>query len=67
VKPQLLISLQTVQDRMPVILPEQAYDGWLDPQFNDRVKLKALLTLIQPGKRGPFRSAHLATVRGTNH
>ncbi len=32
-----------VHDRMPVILPRQAYDVWLDPGFQDMGELKALL------------------------
>jgi len=32
-----------VHDRMPVILPREAYDVWLDPGFQDVGELKALL------------------------
>jgi putative SOS response-associated peptidase YedK len=28
---------------MPIILPEQEYDRWLDPQFDDPVKRQDLL------------------------
>jgi putative SOS response-associated peptidase YedK len=32
-----------LHDRMPVILPPDDYDAWLDPAFNDKEKLKMLL------------------------
>ncbi|WP_026695260.1 SOS response-associated peptidase [Peribacillus kribbensis] len=32
-----------VHDRMPVILPEEAYDDWLDPSLSDITLLKSLL------------------------
>jgi putative SOS response-associated peptidase YedK len=35
--------LRPLHDRMPVILPEQEYDRWLDPQLDDPMKLQALL------------------------
>ena len=35
--------LRPLHDRMPVILPEQEYGRWLDPQLDDPVKLQALL------------------------
>jgi putative SOS response-associated peptidase YedK len=35
--------LRPLHDRMPVILPEQEYDRWLDPPLDDPVKLQALL------------------------
>lgn len=35
--------LQTVHDRMPVILPANKYDEWLDPKEKDKAKLQALL------------------------
>lgn len=37
--------IQTVHDRMPVILPPDAYDHWLNPQMNDQ---DYLLSLLQP-------------------
>lgn len=33
-----------VHDRMPVILPEDSYDGWLNPKFDDVNTLKTMLT-----------------------
>jgi putative SOS response-associated peptidase YedK len=36
--------LQDLHDRMPVILPEESYDRWLDPKWKDDAKLSAMLT-----------------------
>ncbi len=41
-----------LHDRMPVILGEEAYDGWLDPKTDDTAELSALLK--------PFPSEALA-------
>ena len=38
--------VRDVHDRMPVILPPDAYDLWLDPGFQKR---DAILDLLQPG------------------
>ncbi len=35
--------LQQVHDRMPVILPQENYNFWLDPQVHDRELLQPLL------------------------
>jgi len=35
--------LSPVHDRMPVILPPEAYDRWLDPDLNQTAKLQPLL------------------------
>ncbi len=32
-----------IHDRMPVILPSEAYDVWLDPEFKGKESLLALL------------------------
>ena len=32
-----------VHDRMPVILPEDTWDTWLDPRVADRARLEDLL------------------------
>lgn len=40
-KPNMLAG--EVHDRMPVILPENAYDFWLDPKNNQTTDLKELL------------------------
>lgn len=34
---------QQVHDRMPVILPPDHYERWLDPEFNDKEALQAML------------------------
>jgi putative SOS response-associated peptidase YedK len=36
-------AVQSVHDRMPVILNEIDYDAWLDPENEDRAKLEPLL------------------------
>jgi len=38
-----------VHDRMPVILPKEAWDVWLDPHTPDTAQLKALLRPFDPG------------------
>lgn len=35
--------LREVHDRMPVILPEESYDAWLDPKQSDADELQSLL------------------------
>lgn len=35
--------LQPIHDRMPVILPPEAYDAWLDPTLNDAKELQPWL------------------------
>ena len=35
--------LRPLHDWMPVILPDQEYDRWLDPQLDDPGQLQALL------------------------
>ncbi len=44
--------MHDLHDRMPVILGEEAYDGWLDPKTDDTAELSALLK--------PFPSEALA-------
>ena len=35
--------MESLHDRMPVILPQEKYDFWLDNQFSDRGQLESLL------------------------
>jgi putative SOS response-associated peptidase YedK len=35
--------LEPVHDRMPVVLPEEVWDAWLDPENHDTTALEALL------------------------
>ena len=35
-------------DRMPVILPPDDYDLWLDPEFDGKEKLQSLLRSFDP-------------------
>lgn len=41
-------SIRRIHDRMPVILPEQAWDRWLDPAFSDTETLSASLRPFDP-------------------
>ncbi|GIU88689.1 MAG: DUF159 family protein [Acidimicrobiia bacterium] len=41
-------KLAPVHDRMPVVLPEDAWDRWLDPEFHDVDALRALLVPAPP-------------------
>jgi putative SOS response-associated peptidase YedK len=36
-------TMEPIHDRMPVMLPEDAWDLWLDPDVEDRARLEALL------------------------
>ena len=36
-------KLESIHDRMPVVLPESAWDRWLDPEFDDVDALQSLL------------------------
>jgi putative SOS response-associated peptidase YedK len=36
--------MRPIHDRMPVILPEEQYDRWLDPDRADKVQLQKMLT-----------------------
>lgn len=36
-------AIEPIHDRMPVILPESAYDEWLDPAVTDKEHLQELL------------------------
>ena len=36
-------AMTPIHDRMPVIIPPEQYDLWLDPEFRDREKLEELL------------------------
>lgn len=40
--------LAPIHDRMPVILPPEAWDAWLDPAVRDRDALRALLRSADP-------------------
>lgn len=42
--------LQDLHDRMPVILPEDAYDRWLDPTQDDQAELSAMLVPFPPNE-----------------
>jgi putative SOS response-associated peptidase YedK len=35
--------MSTIHDRMPVLLPHEAWDDWLDPGVDDREYLQSLL------------------------
>jgi putative SOS response-associated peptidase YedK len=42
-------TLAPLHDRMPVILPREAWDAWLDPDASDPARLRALLAASPPG------------------
>ena len=35
--------MASIHDRMPVILPDEVYDQWLDPKLEDAKQLESLL------------------------
>jgi len=39
-----------LHDRMPIILPKQSIDHWLDPSVNDPVELKPMLQQFPGGE-----------------
>jgi putative SOS response-associated peptidase YedK len=47
-----------VHDRLPVILPDDAYDLWLDPESQDRDKL---LSMQRPFPAGEMRVMQIST------
>lgn len=56
--------LERIHDRMPVILPESAWDAWLDPDNHDADALKDLLVPHDPAALAMFRvSTHVNNAR----
>lgn len=51
-------DLQAIHDRMPVILPEGAYDQWLDPE----AKPVRLMALLKPFDAAPMRATPISTI-----
>jgi putative SOS response-associated peptidase YedK len=49
--------LADIHDRMPVILPDDAYDLWLDPGFQTTDDICDLLKPFDPNLMGGTRSA----------
>lgn len=43
-------SLGRIHDRMPLMLPPERYDAWLDPRIEDRDRLLELLEPAAPGR-----------------
>ena len=41
-------SIRKIHDRMPVILPEQSWDRWMDPAFSDTETLSGILGPYDP-------------------
>ena len=50
--------LANVHDRMPVILPQESYDLWLDPGFKD---VEALAEFLVPFDASKMRSFPVST------
>jgi putative SOS response-associated peptidase YedK len=48
--------LQSIHDRMPVILPPDAYNGWRDPAMRDVERVKHLSSLVKSAFSGPDRT-----------
>jgi putative SOS response-associated peptidase YedK len=44
-----------INNRMPVIIPEEDYDRWLDPQFYDEEELRRMMC--------PFPAERMVVVR----
>jgi putative SOS response-associated peptidase YedK len=55
-----------IHDRMPVILPKQAYAEWLDPANGDPVRLLALLTPYPPRDMEAFAVSRLVNAPANN-
>lgn len=60
-------ATQVVHDRMPVILPQERHDAWLDPDFADQDVLRQWLTpcAVYPMKVRPV-STHVNNVRNAD-
>jgi len=43
-------ALASLHDRMPVVLPRERYDAWLDPGRTDVEAVRALLEPVPPGR-----------------
>ena len=41
-------ELATVHNRMPLFLPRDRWDAWMDPQLQDIEKLRALMQVSNP-------------------
>lgn len=52
--------LADVHDRMPVILPDEAYDLWLDPGFQDVENVSDLLKPFNPDRYGGTKGSVLS-------
>jgi putative SOS response-associated peptidase YedK len=50
-------TVAPIHDRMPVVLPEPAVDGWLDPNEEDAEKLRGLLV---PAAEGVLVATHVS-------
>ncbi len=46
--------LEEIHDRMPVILPAEHYDLWLDPEFEDTKKLEKMLKPFPPDEMAAY-------------
>lgn len=45
---------KAIHDRMPVILPKETWDTWLDPEQNNKEALERLLSVTSPGVMEPI-------------
>lgn len=56
----------TIHDRMPLILPESAYDLWLDPEVKDPKRLQPLLVPFTADVLEAFPVGSLANIPGND-
>jgi putative SOS response-associated peptidase YedK len=59
------VLMEPLHDRMPVILPDEDYDRWLDPKNEDVDALQGLLRPYPAEEMTAFPISTLAITRGT--
>ncbi len=59
-------GLDRLHDRMPVVLPRERWDAWLDPATTDPRDVEALLAPVEPGRFTAYPvSRRVGNVRNT--
>jgi putative SOS response-associated peptidase YedK len=46
--------LAKIHDRMPIIMPSERWDAWLDPSLTDKETIRALMTVYPAGLMDEF-------------
>jgi putative SOS response-associated peptidase YedK len=59
-------TISPIHDRMPVVLPESAWDEWLDRENNDTERLQKLLVPAPPEEFEAWRVGHLVNKPANN-